>query len=412
MADLLAAARAAGAGETARGELRAVVGTFLDGAAVEPRQEIDARLRRSERPAAGFEVEAASAASPRDRDDLIRRWEEQEHELAPVLHDRGQARHEASQSVGAGGTAGLLAAGHPVDPRGVLDAFTKTAITPLDAEVAEASRVLGRDRSCVEPLGEGQPRGGGPRATAARIARSVRFDPGGPALERIVPAGERLWPAFRMTDSGPVVLLGHVDEPRGDYRILGRLGRAVRAEFLRSRRGARWRWCDPAFETCADVVFRRLALQPFFFERFGVAIGDTGRRQLRLDDALAPRRAWAYLELTMENTTTAAYGLPPRQEVERALRRALARPGTPIERCRAMDCDPRGASELRGTALGLLIEERLLTRFGRGWVDEARAWDFLRDCWEAEPDETAESMAGALGVGTIEPTPVLDGCRP
>ena len=31
---------------------------------------------------------------------------------------------------------------------------------------------------------------------------------------------------------------------------------------------------------------------------------------------------------------------------------------------------------------------------------------------QAEPDETAESMAAALGLGTIEPTPVLDGCRP
>jgi hypothetical protein len=62
--------------------------------------------------------------------------------------------------------------------------------------------------------------------------------------------------------------------------------------------------------------------------------------------------------------------------------------------------------------LAALVEERLLTRHGSRWFLDRSAATALQEWWEAEPGETAESMAAASDVGTIEPTPLLDRYRP
>jgi hypothetical protein len=98
--------------------------------------------------------------------------------------------------------------------------------------------------------------------------------------------------------------------------------------------------------------------------------------------------------------------------IRETLERATGRPMPAGELSAAAEAGPGWADELRGTILGLLLEERLRTRHGRCWIAERRAAEFLGEVWEAEPHDTAESMAASLGVGTIEPTPLLDGCRP
>jgi hypothetical protein len=90
------------------------------------------------------------------------------------------------------------------------------------------------------------------------------------------------------------------------------------------------------------------------------------------------------------------------------VRRATGRDPSP----RNVEEDGSGASELRGIVFGALLEERLLTRFGRRWFLDRGAARFLRECHLGEPGETVESMAGELRLGTIEPAPIVDVFRP
>jgi hypothetical protein len=76
------------------------------------------------------------------------------------------------------------------------------------------------------------------------------------------------------------------------------------------------------------------------------------------------------------------------------------------------DPNPVCADLLRGEVLGVLLEDAVMTRFGRGWFENRAAGRFLQEIWEADPEETAESMASSLGLGTIDPAPILDMFRP
>jgi hypothetical protein len=76
------------------------------------------------------------------------------------------------------------------------------------------------------------------------------------------------------------------------------------------------------------------------------------------------------------------------------------------------DCGVAITAAVRGYILALAYEERLLTRFGRGWFFEREAGRMLRKWWESEPDLTAAEMASDLGVYRMEATPILDRCRP
>jgi hypothetical protein len=138
----------------------------------------------------------------------------------------------------------------------------------------------------------------------------------------------------------------------------------------------------------------------------GLALGADAIRDVRFEVALIPRRLWARLSLSLDAE-------PGRRDaVSEVARRATGRDSLPGDLAAGFDRDPRDASALRGVVLGVLLEERLLTRFGRQWFLDRAAARFLRECHLAEVGETAESMAGAWGLGTIEPTPVVDAFRP
>jgi len=107
--------------------------------------------------------------------------------------------------------------------------------------------------------------------------------------------------------------------------------------------------------------------------------------------------------LAHDEATSHAFG--------RSIERASGGPATPAHRERVRDGDPAAAASLRGAILGLLLEERLLTRFGRAWFASTRARGWLTTMWEAEPDHTAEELAAAGELGAFEPTPVLDASR-
>jgi hypothetical protein len=187
---------------------------------------------------------------------------------------------------------------------------------------------------------------------------------------------------------------------------LGALGAATRTAFVAATRGgARARFADPAFTVAADVLYGRLAACPRFREAAGLPENAAALRALGLHEAVATRVGWVYLQTVLANVDARdeAFG--------RSIERASGGPVTPAHRARVRDRDPSPAATLRGTVLGLLLEERLRSRFGRGWFAAPRARSWLRSVWEAEPDHTAETMAAAAGLGEIEPTPVLDASR-
>jgi len=234
-------------------------------------------------------------------------------------------------------------------------------------------------------------------------------DAGGPGIRIAAapPLGSRPW----IGPDRPGVSLGRAEGPGALRAALAAFGRAARACFVNDVAGpAGLVGADPAFEAAAGVLFRRLVLSPAFRSRFGPAADEGLDADLRLEEALAPRAAWTYLELARRRRSNEAS--PVDGEARRALRRALGRPAAVDELRDVLATDPRGAAGLRGTVLALLLEERLMSRWGRGWFLEPRAGTFLREVWEAETGQTAESVADGLDLGTIEPTPILDGCRP
>jgi hypothetical protein len=94
------------------------------------------------------------------------------------------------------------------------------------------------------------------------------------------------------------------------------------------------------------------------------------------------------------------------------IRRACGRASGPDREAALRDADPYGAAVVRGIALAVLLEERLLTRFGHAWTAERRAGALLAELWEADADETAESAAAALGLGRMEAAVLVDRCGP
>jgi hypothetical protein len=223
------------------------------------------------------------------------------------------------------------------------------------------------------------------------------FDPGDAIEARaLVDRSGRAW-----------CVLPAVGGPAALRSLAGAIGWAARAEFVGERRGIDAALlADPAHSVAAEVLVRRLALCPAFLDAAGVRLDVRALQDLGVEEAMAPRRAWAYLSLAVEDARSA----DPR--VDERWMRAVGRPALPDERVGVAETDPAASAELRGTALGLLIEERLRTRHGRRWFDERAAVRWLWELWEADADQTAEEMAAALDLGTIDPAPVLDACRP
>ncbi len=411
-------------GEPARAALRARCGAWLNLATARIDEELAARSTvRSP------EALLAAIADPRER---LRRYDELDEEgrrVSALLDERRRVRRQAGESVEAGSVCEFLAAGHPVPVRETSRRFASGAIAPLDDAVQAGAR--GRRLRARIPLNE--PEHPADEASLRNLADHAAAVPS----SRIVAVLRRLGPVFdadpdlesgpllvsatgpsaptlfRTTETGhPTVILGSLHGPVGLRRGLDAFGRAVRATFLdRARGAAAWRWSDPAFSLAAGVLFGRLVDSPRFRESEGIAGPESLIADLRFETALAPRRNWTYLEVAGFSQELPSSEPDPR-DVDALLGRANGRPGTIWERRLATEGDPRGAAALRGTVLALLIEERLLSRFGWDWFRERGAGRWLQEMWEAEPDTTAESLADALDLGTIEATPMIDRYRP
>jgi hypothetical protein len=393
-------------GEPDRGRFRAVARSYLADAGREARGELVQRVSALGPPAGGFELALALAEDPAERRSLAARWARLEADVEPALEGWLEARAEAARRAGAEGTAAFLEA-EQVGPIAVLvERLRRGAIEPLDGpvstavrEVAEASDVARSDappaavlRRTLERLG-----------TGLGLSREGR----GPRLVEDPAAG-----AFSQDFATAVaaIRLGRLGGPLALARALDAFGAAARVAFLRERRHPSWIGADPAFDHAARALFRRLAISPAFVAWVGGEYHPSVVRALRLEEALAPRRAWTYLLLACQARSSREG--PGRVEIAETLEQVTFRPANPLDASSARRGDPSGAGELRGMTLAALVEERLLTRHGSRWFLDRSAATALQEWWEAEPGETAESMAAASDVGTIEPTPLLDRYRP
>jgi hypothetical protein len=407
--------------EDARRPLRALARPFLERAATEAEQELE-RMRAEHEPgSASCETDSILAPDADTRAASFARWCANEDRERELLAARVEMRGDAAARSGARSTTTLLGACHPRAPEEVEREFRRGAIEPLDETIERAAWSrwlrLGWDPQSPPPheaprfraLGEKAGRLPTTRVVAIvrRLAAEFGEDPDarGPALA--VRPTDGAWTTWGLTRDGTAcVVPGQVSGPAGLWDLLGRYGQAARAGRLARMRGtAAVRFCDAAFAVASRTLWRRIAFCPLFRQANDLPGGEEAVRELALVEAVATRVAWSYLELV----TTGADD--DDGELDRTVRRAGGFPATPADRDAVRDGDPDGASELRGTVLGLLLEERLRLRFGRNWYarPEARRW--LIEMWEAEPEMTAEEMARSLDLGTIEPTPMIDGNR-
>lgn len=430
VAEALEQARAAGsepAGEPQRLALRSRSRPFLARSSADQDRELDERHGAS--PAGGYESALAGLDDPDDRTALYRRWQQMEAELQSLREERAHARVEACRCVGADSPRELLAAEHPRALQPLVESFERGAIAPLDKAVAAAA--LDRRRAASSLLIDGEHPADSPwlewrtgaldpsarnliAGLLRRVGPWVGADPdaGGPRLvtDCRVEARSRL---ANPASGPPVILLGALGGVWGTALALARLGQAVRFGFLVETRGAAAaRWSDPAFPVAVQALYRRLPFSVAFRERFGLDWPPALLAALRFQEAVAPRLGWAYLVEIMNGASEGRFSGIENVSAGETIRRATGRPATIRQLLEIAEGDPEGAAILRGTVLGLLVEERLLSRFGRDWVAAPAAHRWLRGLWEAEPEQTAESLALAADLGTIEPTPLLDGCRP
>ncbi len=410
-------------GETDRRWLRALVPGFLARSVSEQATELAARRQAQARPDGGFATPIAMEASPVRRRELLDRWERADQELWRGAAEVRLAAEAAARSVGAPGLAGLLGAASPGDPDELLEEFRRIVIDPLTPAIHDAwtRRESG---SNLFPVGDRHPADliplrvsrdhaegwpdGTELAVLRRLGPRIGADPDTGDVD-VRPGHGVHRPELFLTGTRPLLLMGPIAGPGSLRTAVAQLGRAARWHFLATRRGAAVRWWDPGFDRAAEVVFRRSVGTPEFCEWAGLRVDETVLADLRLEEALAPRLAWTYLYFILH---PGADGVPETDEVEARLENALGRSATPDLRSLTLRLDLGGADELRGTVYGLLLEERLLTRFGRRWFMDPAAVRLLRECWDAEAGQSVAEMAKALDLGTIEPTPVLDGCRP
>lgn len=422
-----AEAQAGPGGERPRRRFRLLAHPYLDRAAAEQQAELEVCRAKLEWPRRGFEFEILTNPSPDERRRSHDRWAAAEERLRDLRVQRSLAAVTAARAAGAASLADFLATLHPVPSDPLCAAYEAGAIAPLDDAIERASR----DRRSRSPLPLTHPEHAADSPVAeALVAYAERFpaagvptvlrvmgralgcDPdlaGSPGVIRDAEAcvGARPW----ITRGRAYVLIGALDGPGTLLEALAAFGRMARRAFVAgTRRAAGAVAADPAFDVAAGVLFGRLMLSPTFRARFGPRPEEGLDADLRLELALPPRLGWTYLYIALQGR--GSEGDPPTAESGRALRRALGRPAAVDQLLVPFRCDPQGAAQLRGTVLALLLEERLLSRWGREWFSAGRAGRFLRECWEAEEEQTAESVANVLDLGTIEPTPILDGCRP
>lgn len=401
--------------------MRAIVERYLEADCAEPRGEIEARRRGTERDAGAPEVELIRERAPQRRRLLYERMAAIDDAAAAARREIRRRRDRAAREAGAADGWSFAAAALAADPRRWLEPFERIAVAPLDAAVREAMRRRWQSSSLprrATPHAADVPAIAGLADHEDRVSRQAIertldrvLDAAGPAGCEVLREanGAAAWPRLVPTAPRPTLRAGAIAGPLGLARALGEMGAGLRLAFCMRRAGPRAHFADPAFAVAARTLFGGIALQPAFEAWSGIELDDELRRALRLEVSLAPRRAWAYLWI---GSRGAGSEEPDTRMTCEMLERATQRPVPAGDIAAGAEARPDSADELRGTVLGLLVEERLLVRHGRRWIEQRAALRLLSEVWEAEPDETAESMASALDVGTIEPTPILDRCRP
>jgi hypothetical protein len=389
--------------ETPSSAARVLVPAYVDAAG----SVLDraARLRRAEAllPWNG-DVDAALAGEPDDtrRADIEAAFRRALEGSAATEAERDAARDEAAHAIGCADELDARRRIHvPLTPAQA-EELERGFVAPLDDVVAAHGFDLGRDdgggvgggtmRPCDVPRLVWQPDRVDIASSGAAVrwvrgtATTLRLDPdaGGMRLEHIAPAPPRprVWEEIAPR---AIVVAGSWGGPWGLALTLEAAGRAMHATFVRTVRGAHaWACADPAYGWAAAWLFRRIA-------------ASVAGPLARLDPEGRMRGRLAFEDLV---TLRRALVEAPR---------AGARPLSTGESASRSTGDE--SSRVRGAILATLIEERLLSRYGRAWFDEPAAGHYLRDLWAAEPDGDPASMAAAWGLGTMDSSPLIEAFR-
>ena len=193
---------------------------------------------------------------------------------------------------------------------------------------------------------------------------------------------------------GPTALAG----------LLGSIGVALRQAFVEPQQPAAERlWGDRARVYGVQGLFRRLAVNPRWLAEHGLQVDGSLAEGLLTGELLAPRILWAYVA-----STGPADRAPTTEEIDMNWRRATGDGPTTADRLVMDSLHPPDLSRLRGLAYALLMEESILSRFGRDWYRSAGAYRWLREIWDGEDGQSVEQMADAAGIGTIDGSPIYD----
>lgn len=411
--------RAASGAASERARLRLIAGAYLATAAPELDEEWASLRSRLLAPWRG-EVDAALAAEddPAVRGAIASRFSEAIDRLAPLEAERGGARDEAARRAGAADAATLARAGRDPEAEVFREEIEKGFIAPLDEYVAVAAQDRWR-RAGIAPASardEDVPRLSWfpvrrellpPAALMSfvrRLGAGLGLDPDARGVQIV--AVERPAAATLLEESiapRPVLVPGTWGGARGLLDAFEATGRGIRIAFLREVRGASAAaLADPAYAEASGALFRQLAASIDGARSAGLPGDETLIDDLRLERTIEARSAWA--SLASEGRATS--------DGRRLFARAAGRPPAPGA-AEAAAHDGRDAdARLRGEALAVLLGERLMTRFGRAWFTLREAGAFLKDFWTAEPDESPRAMAAALGLGTMDSSPLLEAHRP
>jgi len=394
--------------------LRIVAPRYLEAAAPALDAAYRAARREAHAPWAGS-IDAALAAEPHPgkRREVASAFASAVARGDRLLHERSSARDEAARRAGAASAAVLLAAGRDPGAAALVPEVERGFVVPTDDAAAAAMRDRARAVGLtVDPIAaEDTPilawmperRSLLPPAALRRTLDDLAASLGVPS-PRFMPAGPH--PATIVFDEiapPALVVTGSWGGPRGLLDALEAFGRASRATFIGSVRGSRARVSsDPAFGFAAGFLFRGIVATAAGLGAADLPDDEALLSEIRLERVIDARRAWG---------RAAAEGTDRARRAAIALRAGTRRPGPGEEDEDAHDeLDP--VARLAGVSFALLLEERLLTRFGRAWFSRREAGSFLRDLWAAEPDDSPRGMAHNLALGTMDSAPLIEACRP
>jgi len=406
------------AAAAARMALRICIPAYLDAQAPDLEERCRAQRRSASALWAG-DVDAALAqeADPARRRALDADFRDACDRLARGESERLAARDEGARRIGASDARSLRRCARAPGAPEAADEVERGFIAPLDDAVARAvqerwralrGRVPDAPERCDVPvmsrLTDRRPLFPARHVNGVlrRLGAALRLDPdaGGCRIETLAPAPANT-EVHESIAPRAIIVVGSWGGPAGLADALDAFGRAARATFLMAVRGpdAPWR-VDPAYAMSAATLFRRIAESPMG-PLFASNPNDEARGELRLETLIAARRAWDALRA--ENDAPEAARL--------ASLRAGGRPLAPGEAEVAERDEEDAWGRLRGLIFGLLVEERLLSRFGWAWFTLPEAGSLLRELWASEPDGDAGSMASALGLGTMDSAPLLEAFR-